>query len=32
MAKGMEVMAHEVTLMKEENHNLRKANEALSKR
>ncbi|KFZ25127.1 hypothetical protein V502_00396 [Pseudogymnoascus sp. VKM F-4520 (FW-2644)] len=32
MAKGMEAMAHEMTLMKEENHNLRKANEALSKR
>lgn len=32
MAKGMEAMAHEMTLIKEENYNLRKANEALSKR
>lgn len=32
MAKGMEAMAHKMTLIKEENHNLRKANEALSKR
>ena len=32
MAKGIEAMAHEMTLIKEENHNLRNANEALSKR
>ena len=31
MAKGMEAMAHELTLVSAENHNLRKANEALSK-
>jgi hypothetical protein len=32
MAKGMEAMAHSVTLLTAENHALRKANEALSKR
>ena len=32
MAKGMEEMAHTVTLLTAANHNLRKANEALSKR
>ena len=32
MAKGMEAMAHSVTLLTAENHTLRKANEALSKR
>ena len=32
MAKGLEAIAHSVTLLTAENHNLRKANEALSKR
>ena len=32
MAKGMEAMVHSMTLVTAENHNLRKANEALSKR
>lgn len=32
MAKGLEGMAHTVTLLTEENRTLRKANEALSKR
>src|ERR1700677_764086 len=32
MVKGIEVMAHSVTLLTAENRNLRKANEALSKR
>lgn len=32
MAKGIEILAHEVTLLTAENRNLRKANEALSKR
>jgi hypothetical protein len=32
MAKGIEAIAHSVTLLTAENHNLRKANEALSKR
>ena len=32
MAKGMEAMAHQNTLLISENRNLRKANEALSKR
>jgi hypothetical protein len=32
LAKGVETLAHSVTLLTSENHNLRKANEALSKR
>ena len=32
MAKGLETIAHSVTLLTTDNHNLRKANEALSKR
>ena len=32
MAKGIERMAHSVTLLTAENHDLRKANEALSRR
>lgn len=32
LTKGVERMAHEMTLLKAEAHNLRKANEALSKR
>ena len=31
MAKGLETIAHSVTLLTADNHNLRKANEALSK-
>ncbi|KAL5895128.1 hypothetical protein ACKVWC_011542 [Pyricularia oryzae] len=32
LAKGLELIAHRTTLLEAENHNLRKANEALSKR
>lgn len=32
LAKGTEILAHEATLLTTENHTLRKANEALSKR
>ncbi|KAJ3561305.1 hypothetical protein NPX13_g9002 [Xylaria arbuscula] len=32
MAKGMQVMAHQMTLMREELHTLREANQALAKR
>jgi hypothetical protein len=32
LAKGVETLAHSMTLLTSENHNLRKANEALSKR